>query len=257
MRSIPEALAVVLVGWLGAAVGAQDAREVVERGMKARCEKVELLDKQRCEIITAHGKMLWTDQKDKDATTEIQIEWPTTFRWDWVIAVGELKQKVTLSMRGDKGWRQFPPAPAVDMDVIEMDGHKMEMHGRWLATLYPLKDKAFALTLLKDNRVGDEDVTVVKAALRFRPDVYLSFSKKSGHLLKVAYKGREGGVDVRKEHLLSDYKEFEGIKLPTKLVDMQQSGAQTMEKKGEWTVSSYKFPDKLDASVFDKPAEKK
>ena len=223
--------------------------------MKARCEKIELLDKQRREIIAMEGKLVFENQEERNATAEIKADWPSAFRWEAEFVHPETKGKVrtTLSVQVDQGWMQLASAPSSDLGLPKVEEVKIEIYGHWLMTLYPLKDKTFTLTMLKDNKVGDEDVAVVKASLRFRPDVYLSFSKKSGHLLKVAYKAREEGIELRKEHLLSDYKEFDGIKLPTRLIDNWQIGAQPAVKKAEWTITGYKFVDSFPAETFEKP----
>ena len=92
--------------------------------------------------------------------------------------------------------------------------------------------------------------------LRFRPEVFLSFSKKNGNLLRIAYKARELAVEMRKEHLFSEFKTFGGLLLPTKLVDMKEHGNLGKYKAAEWTVKDYKFPGKLPEEDFAKPEKK-
>ncbi len=257
MRSI--ALSALVVMSLSCGAGrAQEARQVLERGMKARCDKIEMLEKQRRESIEMTGKIFLGKDIEAEATGEILADWPTSFRWsrELVDPVTKAKLRSTLCVHKQNGWTQQGQLPAVDVGLIELEDFKTEVYGRWLATLYPLKDESFTLTMLKDNRIGDEDVSVVKVALRLRPDVYLSFAQKSGQLLKVSYKAREGGAEGRKEHLLSDYREFDGIKLPTKMVDMWQVTGLPNEKKAEWTIKNYVLDAKLDAASFAKPEKK-
>jgi hypothetical protein len=161
-----------------------------------------------------------------------------------------------VSIQMEKGWKQELPDPAADMTLFEMEYAKIEMYGRWLATLYPLKDKAFTFVTLKDARVADEDVSVVKATMRLRPDVYLSFSKKTGQLVKVAYKARLSGLEKRVEHIFSDFKAFDGLTLPTKMIDTEQIGTQPLTKLAEWTFTGYQFVDKLPADTFVMPEKK-
>lgn len=259
IRPYSEVLASFVVVLVGSLVVADEARDIVERGMKARCEKVELLEKQRCQVISMIGKIILPDQTETDATGEINVEWPTSLRWErnMVLPKGQGKVQTIMAFQIDRAWKQASTTPPTDLNLVDTEEFKMEIYGRWLATLYPLKDKAFSFTLLKDAKVNDEDVAVIKVALRFRPDVYLSFSKKTGQLVKVAYRAREGGIDLRKEHILSDYREFDGIKLPTKMVDMMQVGTQPAVKAAEWTVTNYKFVEKFGSDLFDKPDEKK
>src|SRR5271166_3335388 len=61
------------------------AREIIERGMKARCEKIETLEKQRCEIITMQGKIYKAEQnevKELPTTGEMIWDWPSSWRWN-------------------------------------------------------------------------------------------------------------------------------------------------------------------------------
>jgi hypothetical protein len=260
MRPIHLFAVLAFVGMSGLRSRAEDALEVVERGMKARCDKPETLKKQQCEIITMQGKMLWLeDQKEKESTAEIKVDWPSSFRWDRDVNLLQGNRKIIFSIFADKGWQQIVPAPPAVLGLVQVEECRMEIYGRWLGTLYPLTDRALTLTLLKkDNKVDGEEVAVVKVSLRNRPDVYLSFSRKSNHLLKIAYKALEGGIELRKEHQFSDYKEFEGIKLPTKLIDFTQPvNSPAPTKIAEWTITGYKFLPKLDAKIFEQPPEKK
>jgi hypothetical protein len=260
MRHASEFLALIVFSLIASPLPADDtAREIIERGMKARCEKIEALDKQHCEIISMQGKVYSLnpkDDKEMAATGEIQVEWPSSFRWDREFVINGAKTRRTLAIQGDNGWLELAPQAPVEMNFIQMEEVKLEAYGRWLTTLYPLTDKAFTLALLKSSRVGDEDAHVIKATARLRPDVFMYFSKKNGHLLKVAYKARDSGVECRKEHLLSDYKAFDGLTLPAKMIDTLEYNGQSLKKSGEWTITGYKFVDKLGPDVFAIPKKK-
>ena len=51
-----------------------------------------------------------------------------------------------------------------------------------------------------------------------------------------------------KEYLYSDHKEFDGVKLPTKEVDLING-----RKFSELTSMTYKLPKKIDDATFAKP----
>ena len=57
-------------------------------------------------------------------------------------------------------------------DSLTSAGHRLHA-GRWLSTLLPLIDGKLTLTPLPENRVEGEEALVVKASMRFRPDVLL------------------------------------------------------------------------------------
>ena len=256
MRHFSGSIALFAIFCLGSSLLADEPRDVIDRGIKARAAKPELLDKQKICVMTMLGKMLNTEKGEVAATFEIVAEWPSHCRYSVEMMAPDGTRRAQLGLQIDKGWVRAPGQPTMDMNSDQVDEFKMEVYGRWLTTLYPLKDRGFTLTLMKDSRVDGDEVSVVKATLRFRPDVLLSFSKKSGHLLKASYKARESGVEMRKEHLFSDFKEFDGLTLPSKLIDMKQVGNLPATKDAEWTISSYKFPDKLGAESFSKPEKK-
>ena len=62
----------------------------------------------------------------------------------------------------------------------------------------------------------------------------------------MTYIGLEAGVDVKKEFRFSNYKEFDKVMLPTKEIE-QHDG----RKRNEWTISSYRFPEKIDPKEFE------
>jgi len=236
----------------------ETAQEIFERALKARSERPEALDKQRVQVITMEGKindpnnMRWND-----SFREIKMEGTMRFRLDYSMDIpNEGKKGLTISLLGTTGWQRATGQPPVDMDFTRADEVKTEFYGYGLSTLIPLRDKGFTLTRAPDDTVGNEAVYAIKASFRLRPDVYLNFSKKNAQLLRIVYKGKEQGIDLRKEHIFSDYKEFDGLKLPTKLVDMRQAQGQDNFKAAEWTMKDYKFPAKLGEEAFAKPEKK-
>jgi hypothetical protein len=257
MPGYPQLLAFAVICCLPATTAAaESALEVVDRAFKARCEKPEDFEKQRTQIVDMEGK-IYADSVQKvvyPATRRMKIDGIGHFRWESEVEMPTGKVRQTLAVLGNSGWSQANAMPPEDMSSALVDECKMEIYGRWYATLIPLKDKALTLTLLPDAKVDEQVVQVVRAALRFRPDVYLSFSKETGRLLKIAYRAREGGVDLRKEHYFYDYKPIQGLVLPTRLLDMKQEG-QNSFKLADWKVKEYKLAEKLAVGVFEKPAK--
>jgi hypothetical protein len=251
MRHTPALIAVILLGpFAGRAAAQGTARDVVERAIKARCPKGDLL-KQRAEVFTMEGTVAGPDGAEMASTREIQVEWPTQYRMSYEIDTPDGKKRATLALSIDRAWQQPGGMPPTEMTLSQVDEFKSEVHGYWMGTLYPLRDKAVALTLLPNARVDDEPVGVVKASVRFRPDVYLSFGKKSGQLLKLSFRAREAGVEIRKEQLYADFKEFDGLVLPAKVTDLNNG-----KKAAEWTLKTMKFVEKLGPNPFEKDEKK-
>jgi hypothetical protein len=153
-----------------------------------------------------------------------------------------------MSLNGNRGWRASTDIPFQEHNLTQVDEFQAEAHGKWLATLHPLIGNNYTLTKLLDSRVEGQDTQVVKASARFRPEVLLFFSKTSGLLVKVSYKTTESGVAARKEHIYGDYKKFDGLLLPGKVVDIVNGN-----RVAEYKIKEYKFLDKQPAGTFEKP----
>ena len=123
-----------------------------------------------------------------------------------------------------------------------------DLHAAWLATIAPLKEKRFTLTTLPEINVNDSPAVGIKAAYPNRPDVTLYFDKKTNLLVRVTFKGKEAGAAVTKESTFSEYKDFGGLMLPGKQVDLHDR-----RKVAEWKTTNYESVEKLGKEVFAKP----
>jgi hypothetical protein len=233
-----------------------DPRAVVELALKARCTNPEDFDKQKTQKIILDGKLYLVEQAGTSTHREIQFDGLSRVRWDAEYAFPDGKRVWAMTLAGDSGW-QLKNGEVQDLSFSEAAEFKMEIYGRYFATLIPLMDKSITLTLLPDAQASDEAASVVKATARFRPDVLLYFSKKTNHLLKISYKAREQGSELRKEHILSDYKSIQGLMLPTTFMDMLQQEGGSITKAAQYTIKEYQFLPKLGDEIFGKPAPKK
>jgi hypothetical protein len=233
-----------------------DPRAVVDLALKARCANPEDFDKQKTQKTILEGKLYIAEQSGVSARLEIQFDGLSRVRWDSEYAFPDGKRVWAMTLIGNSGWRLIN-GEMQDLSFVEAEEFKMELYGRYFATLIPLKDKSITLTLLPDAQAGGEAASVVKATARFRPDVLLYFSNKTNHLLKISYKAREKGSELRKEHILSDYKSIQGLMLPTTFVDMLQPEGGSITKAAEYTIKEYQFLPKLSDDIFDKPVPKK
>lgn len=229
--------------------GQSTAQEIIDRAIKAQTEKPSDLAKRRVERIVMEGKANFG--AEVPTVREIIAEWPNRLRYDYTAKMPQGETRMSMALNSDRAWRYNSDAPLVEFSVSQVDEFRSEAHGRWVATLLPLQSGSFTLTVMPENRLDDEEVQVVKASARYRPDVYLFFSKKTGLLRKVSYRTTENAQVVRKDHLFSDYKKFDGLLLPGKLTDIHNGN-----RMGEFVVKEYKFADKLPPSLFDKPEQK-
>lgn len=223
---------------------AQTPEAIVNRAIQAH-GGADVLAKMKAVIVTSRGKANFGGP-EVEGTRE--AKWALPDRAIWILDFPRERLKTTLVVNGLSGWQQVNTAPAMDMPPTAYNTMVDDAYAYWLSTVAPLSRKDLTITPGGEATIDGQPAIGVKITKADRPEAVLYFSKANGLLLKVAYKGREAGTPTPKEIVLSDHKEFERIKLPTKVVDIK-SGM----KMGEWQVTDYKFVDKFDAGVFRKP----
>ena len=111
-----------------------------------------------------------------------------------------------------------------------------------------LKDKAYTLSPLGEVKVGTQAAMGLSISHNDRKDVSLFFDKESGLPLKSEVRVADPqGKEITVEFLYSDYKDFGGVKLCSKV----SIKVDDMDFKME--LSEIKGVDKVDASQFDRP----
>jgi hypothetical protein len=239
-------LAALLVLSLGGRVMADDAAAIVERAIRATAGSEDRLAKRKYCIRTDQGQMI-LPSGTVPATREGLMHLPDQLKWTGALGPPGQQQPFTIALDGLKGWTNLNGVRG-DMSQSQYEVVQDEAYFLWVASLLPLKSKAVTLTGLKDSSVDGRPAAGVKVDARGRPAVQLYFDKANGLPVKGVFTVRENSTDVTREMLFSDFREFEGFRLPTKLVTSQFG-----RKIEEWTVERYRFPDKIDAAVFAKP----
>jgi hypothetical protein len=228
-----------------AARAADTPRMIVEQAIKAQGGAAKLAKMSRM-ILTAKGEITLAGVTSA-ATAETTMQLPERCRWSFELDAGNQKVVVLLGIDGEKGWRSSAGI-AKDMTKQEWEEQSGLAYGLWLMTLLPLKDAGTALEALPDLKVGEDSAVGIRASRRGRPDVKLYFDAKTHLLVKVERKAKDAGEEINLEYFLSDHKDFDGVKLPAKRVEMSKG-----KKLAQWTVTGVKFPDRLDDALFTKP----
>ncbi|MFL5242046.1 MAG: hypothetical protein ACJ8FY_08055 [Gemmataceae bacterium] len=155
---------------------------------------------------------------------------------------------IVLIVNKSQGW-QDNGSSASELTEERVKEMLEEAHVLEAMTLTPLiKDSANQFSLLKEAKVNDLPAVGILIKNKSHPDLKLYFDKRTGLLVKIGRRAKEGGVDVDKEYLYSDHKEVDGVKMPFKTVEMINN-----RKYTELNVSSYKFPSKIDEAIFKEP----
>jgi len=232
----------------GAPVRADDdstARAVVADAIKAHGGE-EALAHLRTIVRKSAGK-LTVAGKDVTFAEEETAQLPQRWRRETEALAGAQRLRVLLVVNGDKGWHSSGGA-VTELGPERLKELRDESYAHWLSTLLPLKEPSFRLTQLPEAKVNGEPAVGVKVSAENRPDISLYFDKKTHFLVKLERRAEEGGESVLREETYSAYKEFDGVRLPAKIV--RSAGG---KKVSEVTTATYTFPRKVDEATFAKP----
>jgi hypothetical protein len=185
--------------------------------------------------------------KEMPFTAELTSELPHRFRMVLNLDPNDQKIQMTLVLNEDRGWRATGGTVA-ELAKEELDDLREERYVTWLASLLPLRDKAFSLAPLPEIQVNGQPALGIKVSRTGHGEAKLYFDKRSHLLVKVERRGREAGLSVEKEYLHFDHKNFEGVVLATKYIELTSG-----KKFAEVTTTSYRFPRRVEAQTFAKP----
>lgn len=232
----------------GSAYSSDMAQAVIEEAIKAH-GGAEALAKARVQLRITKGEIALgrLDGSTVPFAGETMLSLPAQARWSFDLHPDSQKFRIILVFNRDKGWRAGSGATK-ELGKEEIDEFREEAYTIWLTTLLPLRDKQFELTLLPEAKVLGQPAVGVKVASKGHAEVKLFFDKKSNLLIKTERKAREAGMDLTKESYFADHKDFDGVKMPTKQVDLSNG-----KKAAELIITGYRFPGRLDDRVFDKP----
>jgi hypothetical protein len=242
VRHAPAALLALFALAGTALAGNNEAREIVERAIKAQGGEAALARAQQCTRKDVGTQALLG--REVPFVTQVTRSLPDKLRLKIEV---DRRFESTIVVDGDKGW-QSEGGPAVQMAPQRLKEVREELYLWWLTTLVPLTRPGFTLSTLPDTKVEGEAAAGVKVVHKGHADTKMYFLKRNGLLAKVERRAPEAGLTVDKEYFYSSYKEHAGVKLPTKEV-VKVNG----RKWTEFTISDYAFPAKLDAKAFAKP----
>jgi hypothetical protein len=241
-RTTRAILLVVLLTVAGPVHGGEkEAKEILQRAIKAH-GGVKALTKaaqMRRRDIGTHTTLTGTLK----FSSEIVRSLPDRIRW--TVDTGQIK--ITSVLNGNKAW-ESAGGPAVEILPARLQELRDEAYVEWLTTLVPLTKTGFTLSSLPKTKVGGEAAVGIKVVRKGSPGVRLYFLESNGLLAKAQREAKEADLKVDKEYLYTVYKEFDGVKLPTK-----QSVLINGKKFTEFASGDVSFPARLDDKTFAKP----
>jgi outer membrane lipoprotein-sorting protein len=173
-------------------------------------------------------------------TGEYAINPPDQFRM-------VIKDVFIIVVNGDKGWISAG-GEVKDMSKDQLASEINNQKAGWIASLLPLKDKAYTVARVVGK---DEKTKVVSVTRKGYPEVKLHFDAKTGLRVKSEYTTKASDLEfkeVKMEMTFSDFRDVDGAKIPHK-IEMKRDGKRFVEAE----MSEIKSAAKLDAKLFAKP----
>ena len=236
----------VMGALIGLARAADDPKAVLDKGIKALGGE-DKLGKLKAYSMKSKGKVFIQGSPNEftmEVTTQGLDHTHSRFEGEF----NGQKIEVTSVIAGDKGWSTFGDAGELDADRVAHE--KRNLYLQVLpVTLSRLKDSAYKLEAAKEEQVDGKPAVGVKITGPGQKDFILYFDKDSGLPVKLvgsAFNFMQ--EEVNQEVTYGGYKDFDGIKRPTK-VETKHNG----EKVVEAEVTEFKLLDKVDPKTFTKP----
>lgn len=221
------------------------ALEVVSEAIRAH-GGTAALEKAARAVRTASG-ITSSFARDVPFTDELVTSLPDRMRLT-VVSGGTQKTRIVQVVNGDKGW-VFAGGMASAMGKDRHGEMREEMYLLWLTTLAPLKhDAELTLAPLPEEKVNGRPAVGVKVTAKGHTDVRLYFDRETSLLVRATRRMSEAGVKFEQEYLFGEHKEFDGVRLPTKVTELRD-GRRSTELGG----IAYKFPRTIEAATFDRP----
>jgi hypothetical protein len=223
-----------------------DAKVLLDKAIKAMGGQGKL-----AKLSTASVKAKITGSPDgQEIIVDIDGVWQgmNQYRADADVQEKGQNFKGVLVFSADKGWIKkgdnTKDAPEGVVPFIQ----NIFYAGRMPQLLPALRDKAYTLAPLGEIKVGTQAAAGLSISHQDRKDVSLYFDKESGLPLKSELRVADPqGKEITVEFLYSDYKDFDGLKLCSKI----SIKVDEMEFKME--LSEIRGVDKVDGSQFDRP----
>jgi len=242
--------------WMGLAVlGAptlvcseeQDPIKVLDKAIAAMGGESKL-GSVKASTWTSKGTLYFSDN-ESEFTTRWYTRGEDHFRSDFESEFNGNPYKATLVIKGNKAWRKFGNQ-VVELENADAKNEKFNFSLQLLpVTLPTLKGQGYKLESVGEEKVDKTPVVILKITNPDGKTFKISFDKESGLPLKlvadiVGFRGQE----FIQEIYYSNYKDFDGIKRPIKIVS-KRDGQRFLESE----ITEYKVIDQLPDETFTEP----
>ncbi len=184
-------------------------------------------------------------QMGQELPMEMKMKRPNKFR----VEMEMMGQKMIQAYDGEKGW-MIAPWLSPDPQALEGDQLKQAMQqADFEGELYNYEQKGSSVDFV--GKVNADGKEAYKIKLTSKDGNVKDYFIDAGTnlILKVKAKISANGQEIEVEQLFSDYKDFDGIKMATKLVSKTPMGDVSI------TMEEFKINEDFDDSIFAQPAK--
>src|SRR5262245_60749549 len=204
-----------------------DPQTVIEKAIKAQ-GGADRLAQFRAGRWKGQGTLTLRGQ-DLPLTLETVYQLPDKYKTEMRFSVQGKEVVVIQVLEGDKGWMSGE-GKILDLKGELLKAFQEEFYSANVELLVPLlKEKDYSLSRLKETTVNGKPAVGVKVAAKGHKDIELYFDKKSHLPVKTVRPilDAETMKEATSEVIYSDFKEFDGIMAPTRMV-VNQDGKKLM-----------------------------
>lgn len=247
---LPGIVLALVVGCAGRSgvANADDAKAVIEKAIKALGGEDKL-----AQFKAGRWKgqgLLTLKGQNFPLTLETVYHLPNKYKSAMHLEVQGKKIEVIQVLEGDKGWIRGE-GKTLDLEGELLKAFKEEFYSANVEMLVPLlREKGYTLSKLKEIKVNGKPTVGVKVAAKDHKDIELYFDRDSVLPVKTVRPTIDAETlkEATAEVIFSGFKEFDGIKGPTKMV-VNQDGKKLMEVE----ITEFKKLDKVDPNEFARP----
>src|SRR5262245_53457142 len=186
---------------------------------------------------------------DGQAEQELQLRFPDRFRFALTLATDAGKDVIVGAVRPSGAWLAAKGEQNEVRVPEQIDDLRNELYLLWVRTLLPLKNEDYVLRPLPVEILNKKPAEGIRVDRTGRPSIGLYFDSESHLLVRmVVPRWREAGSVQRRELDFHDHSQVDGLMLPTIQIDKRDG-----RQKAYWKQMTYRFPEKIDDSVFEKP----
>lgn len=230
-------------------VQADEARDLLDKSMNAMGGEAKLA-KLATSIMKSKGKIT-NDNVEVSFTDEWYVRGGDNVRVDMDAVLNGQNLKLSFGFRPDKGW--VKAANAAKAEDIPKE-YVAAIHAGIQAASAPyrlatFKDKNVELSPLGELKMGGRDTVGLRVIRKGQPDLAIFFDKTTSLPVKAEIRMSEGqGQELGYEFFFDDYKDFDGVKVFSKLTFKRDNKVFL-----ETEVTEVKPQESLDDSLFNKP----